>query len=798
MTPPLPLLWSGLRFSPDPAVVRPVGHRIPFAAGVTVEFRSDAEARLAAVRLPDSADGAAILSWPTLHSFVRILMPVTAFDALLGRYSVIEGEVELNLRITGETPLRADWLALLRREGRDGMGDHQVISHAPVFDAQARTLRWPFHLREPARLTPGGVVLALQLPATAAELHLGQFGLRITGFSSVRNQLRAAPGAILAGEVTQGGRGAMLCLGHRDAPGNPSGLMIQALLPDGPFSLPFDAERLEKEASYAALVAGAEVTAYLDLTAGAAAAGALRRLSRLADPGDAQPDDDAIAEGIAVLNDLEALHDVTAIWRIHAASAMARDGRRPMNGFEAYLLYRLGRSHVELGGAETAVACFNLLAPVASRFLTPDDFRQAKLAHAQVCLRSGRASEALLTLDALRAAHPTDPEVYFQLANSVRAEDRALRRTWLQAATALHDEPPATLTTAILDELVAAGEWEAALLRCLPALKAQPLDPELWLALAQIHCARGDRVGWNSSVARSFAVQGVSAPEFGSLSEPQVDAFASLGAGAVRNRTDSAGPLVVVAMTAFNAAATVETAVRSVLTQSYANLRLVVVDDQSADDTLSILRRLAGTDPRLIVLPNTRNTGTYGSKNRVLAEHPGDYHAFHDSDDWMHPDYVATHLAQMLAVPHALCSTSLWYRMDRTGRPNMLRDGGYLHRNPSSTFVRREAIERTGFFDTVRTGADSEFVWRMQRRFGRGSVVAIRKPLAIGLIRPDSLTQSRSTGYDGNHFSPTRLAYSEAWIGWHQAVLLAGGAQPLFMPFPAPERPFPAPAEILP
>lgn len=219
MMPPLPPLWTGLRFSPDPAVVRPVGHRIPFAAGVMVEFRSDAEARLASVRLPGSADGAAILGWPTLHSFVRILMPVTAFDALLGRYSVIEGEVELNLRIGADSPLRADWLALLRREGRDGMGDHQIISHAPVFDVQARMLRWPFQLREPARLAPGGVVLALQLPATAAELHLGQFGLRITGFSSARNQLRAAPGALLTGEVTQGGRGAMLCLGGRDLPG---------------------------------------------------------------------------------------------------------------------------------------------------------------------------------------------------------------------------------------------------------------------------------------------------------------------------------------------------------------------------------------------------------------------------------------------------------------------------------------------------------------------------------------------------------------------------------------------------
>ena len=794
MTPPLPPLWSGLRFSPDPAVVRPVGHRIPFAAGVTVEFRSDAEARRASVRLPDSADGAAILGWPTLHSFVRILMPVTAFDALLGRYSVIEGEVELNLRIGGDTPLRADWLALLRREGRDGMGDHQVISHAPVFDAQARTLRWPFQLREPARLAPGGVALALQLPATAAELHLAQFGLRITGFSSARNQLRTAPGAILAGEVTQGGRGAMLCVGGRNA----SVPMVQALLPDGPFSLPFDAERLEKEASYAALVAGAEVTAYLDLTAGAAAAGTLRALLRLADPGDAQPDDAAIAEGIAALKDLEALQDVTAIWRIHARSAMARDARVPQNAFEAYLLYRHAQSHVELGGAATAIASFALLAPVAAHFLPPDDLRQAQIAHARACHRSGRPTEAVLILDRLRIAHPTDPDVYFQLANTVSRQGRSLRRTWLQAAAALHRQPPASLTTAILDELVAAGEWEAALLRCLPALKAEPSDAELWLALAQIHCARGDRIGWSSSIARAFAAFGLSAPDFGALSVSDADAFASLGAPGVRTSTDRAGPLVVVAMTAFNAAATVETAIRSVLSQSYANLRLVVVDDQSADGTLSIVTRLAAADARLIPLCNVRNAGTYGSKNRVLAEYPGDFHAFHDSDDWMHPDYIATHLAKMLNAPHALCSTSQWFRMDVSGRPHMLWDGGYLHQNPSSTFVRREAIERTGFFDTVRTGADSEFIWRMQRRFGRGSVAAIRKPLAIGLMRPGSLTQNRNTGYDENHFSPTRLAYSENWIRWHRAVLLAGEARPLFMPFPAAERPFPTPAEILP
>ncbi|MES2711368.1 MAG: glycosyltransferase [Pseudomonadota bacterium] len=789
VTPPLPPLWTGLRFALNPAAVRPVGHRIPFAAGVTVEFRSDAEARLASVRLPDSVDGAAILGWPALFSFVRIMMPVTALDGLLGRCSVIEGEVVLRLRAGGETPVRADWLALLRREGRDGLGDHQIISHAPVFDADARTLRLPFLLREPERLEPGGVVLALQLPAAAAELHLTQFGIRITRFSSARNQLRVAPGAILAGEVRQGGRGAMLCLGRHDAPG----LLLQTPLPDGPFAVPLDPEHMDREAGYAALVAGGDVAAYLDFNAGPAAAGALRGLLRLADPGATHPDASAIAQGIAALKGLHAVHDSTAIWRIHAASAMAREGRAPENGFEAYLLYHHARSHLDMNGTATAEAVYATLAPVAERFLAPEDLRQMRLGHAHACLRSGRGDAAVTILDALRVARPTDAEVYVQLGNALRARDPALRRTWLRVAEALHPAPPVALVTAILADLVAAGQVEEALL---PALQVERPDPDLWLALAQIHHARGDRPGWVGAVARFFQGHGMAAPAFDAMADG--DAFASLGTMGRRPASGANGPLVVVAMTAFNAAATLEVAARSVLSQSHANLRLVVVDDVSTDATPAILGRLAAEDARVMVLRNISNMGTYGSKNRVLAEVPGDYHAFHDSDDWMHPDYLAEHLARLAKHPEALCATSSWYRMDRDGRPGVLWAGGYLHENPASTFVAREVIDRMGFFDTVRTGADSEFLWRMRRRFGRGAVLAIRKPLAIGLLRADSLTQNAVTGFDADRYSPVRLGYWEAWIAWHRDALLSGTAQPLFMPFPATERPFPAPPEILP
>ncbi|MBR0654499.1 glycosyltransferase [Plastoroseomonas arctica] len=795
MTLPLPPLWTGLRFSPNPAQVRAVGHRIPFAAGVTVEFRSDAEARLASVRLPDSPDGAAILGWPTLFSFVRILMPVTALDTLLGRYGVIQGEVELRMG-SGGPPVRAEWLALLRREGLHGLGDHQVISHAPVF-AEARTLRLPFLLRAPERLAPGGVVLALQLPADAAELHLWQFGLRITGFSSARNQLRLEPGAILAGEVTQAGRGATLWLGARHAAAG----VLEAPLADGAFAIGFDSGRMEREAgdaACAALVAGQETLAYLDLAAGPAAAGALRTLLRLADPGGSAPDEAAIAAGIAALKGLHAMHDSTAIWRVHAGSAMARDGRGPNNAFEAYLLYLHARSHLDMNGTATAAASFAVLDPVAERYLAPDDLRHARLAQAQACLRSGAATEAVAILEALRVARPTDAEVYFQLANSLRARDPALRRTWLRVAEVLHPAPPIGLVTAILAELVAAGQAEEALLRCLPALQGERPDQDLWLALAQIQIARGDRPGWAASVARFFRGHGMAPPEFGALEGPDADAFAALGATARRPSLPVPGPLVVIAMTAYNAAATLETAARSVLAQSHTNLRLVIVDDASTDATPAIIERLAEADVRVAVLRNATNMGTYGAKNRVLAEYPGEFHGFHDSDDWMHPDYVAEHLTRMTKHPEALCTTSSWYRMDRAGRLGVLWAGGYLHENPASTFIAREVVERMGFFDTVRTGADSEFLWRMRRRFGRGAVIAIRKPLAIGLLRSDSLTQNRTTGFDEDRFSPVRSRYWESWIRWHREALLASGGQPLFMPFPAPVRLFPAPAEILP
>ena len=55
---------------------------------------------------------------------------------------------------------------------------------------------------------------------------------------------------------------------------------------------------------------------------------------------------------------------------------------------------------------------------------------------------------------------------------------------------------------------------------------------------------------------------------------------------------ENKAPRLAVIIPAYNAGQYIEKAVRSILSQSFSDLRLIVVDDGSADDTAEILRRI--------------------------------------------------------------------------------------------------------------------------------------------------------------------------------------------------------------
>ena len=102
-------------------------------------------------------------------------------------------------------------------------------------------------------------------------------------------------------------------------------------------------------------------------------------------------------------------------------------------------------------------------------------------------------------------------------------------------------------------------------------------------------------------------------------------------------------PKVSVFFPAYNLEDYIEQSVGSFLAQSYQNIEIVLVDDGSKDNSLSIIKQLAGEDGRIVYasLPNgvaakARNTG--------LSLATGEFVMFVDGDDMLSPNVIADNI----------------------------------------------------------------------------------------------------------------------------------------------------------
>lgn len=74
-------------------------------------------------------------------------------------------------------------------------------------------------------------------------------------------------------------------------------------------------------------------------------------------------------------------------------------------------------------------------------------------------------------------------------------------------------------------------------------------------------------------------------------------------------------------------------AIQSVLSQTYKNLELIVIDDGSSDKSVNIIRKCMKMDSRIRLFINDENKGVSFSRNIGLEESTGDFIAFIDADD---------------------------------------------------------------------------------------------------------------------------------------------------------------------
>jgi glycosyltransferase involved in cell wall biosynthesis len=217
---------------------------------------------------------------------------------------------------------------------------------------------------------------------------------------------------------------------------------------------------------------------------------------------------------------------------------------------------------------------------------------------------------------------------------------------------------------------------------------------------------------------------------------------------------------------AYNASATLRSAIDSVLGQSRQDFELIVVDDGSADETLELARAYE-IDPRVKVV-HQENRGLPAARNVAIAQARAPYVSLLDSDDLWLPDYLARMGEALDATPAAgFAYTDAWALDERAKRIRRATAMARLDppENPPTdpdeflrllirrnfifvgTTIRMAALKEAGGFNETLWAAEDYELWLRMLAHGRGAV-RVPGPLAVKRVHPAAMSQDPARMYD--------------------------------------------------
>lgn len=266
---------------------------------------------------------------------------------------------------------------------------------------------------------------------------------------------------------------------------------------------------------------------------------------------------------------------------------------------------------------------------------------------------------------------------------------------------------------------------------------------------------------------------------------------------------DPDAPLVTVIMPIYEPSAATNTAVDSLLRQTWRKLEIIMIDDcspeQDADGRPTPYRQqlqdLAARDSRIRLVLNDVNRGSYSVRNDALDLATGELITVADKDDWHHPQQIELQVRDFLAAPERVANMTNWVRVDEH-LTLVLRSatGRVVYPSMASLMFRRDPVlTDLGYWDTVRKSGDSEFKSRIENYYGTAVQPITTAPLAFALMDGANLTRDdMGVGY----LAPERRAYLRGYKSWHREIRESGESP--YMPKSPDARRFVAPAAYLP
>jgi len=186
---------------------------------------------------------------------------------------------------------------------------------------------------------------------------------------------------------------------------------------------------------------------------------------------------------------------------------------------------------------------------------------------------------------------------------------------------------------------------------------------------------------------------------------------------------------VDIMMPAYNAATTLRQAVDSLRTQTLRDIRIIVVDDGSTDETPSILAAISTEDTRVHVIRKA-NDGIVEARNDALNACAAEFVACLDADDIAFSDRLERQVAHLRSHPDCVAVGGMVEHIDEGGAPivGLVQQGDPARADPASApalepyivhstlMARRADIVAVGGYRHVPNSEDSDLFWRLQER----------------------------------------------------------------------------------
>lgn len=213
-------------------------------------------------------------------------------------------------------------------------------------------------------------------------------------------------------------------------------------------------------------------------------------------------------------------------------------------------------------------------------------------------------------------------------------------------------------------------------------------------------------------------------------------------------------PKVSVIIPTYNYGQYIDKSIDSVLSQTYRDFEIIVVDDGSTDNTKTIIETKYRDKVKYIY---QENSGAPAARNQGLREAKGDFIVFLDADDWFAPEnleYKVNILENNVDVGWVY---SDWHYVNEEGTivdkgsdrfsfcnrklegdisSELFSAGNYI--TTDSVLIRKACIERVGGFDESLPALQDYDLWlRISLSF---PVKFLNMGLSYSLIHPDSIT----------------------------------------------------------